>query len=97
MDKVLHHYKEDWKIETTGALAMNIRIMLIWKDSTLEVVILDKVSQYMHCKVRSRDGSFEGYVTVVYAFNHKENRRVLWETLATMNHGINHHGWSLEI
>lgn len=69
LDCILHYYRHEWQIETSGAQALNTRIMLLWKDDILEVEVLSKSAQFIHTYVRSRDGSFTGYVTFVYAFN----------------------------
>lgn len=50
--------------------------------------MLERSSQYMHCLIRCRDGSFEGLVTVVYAYNTREHRRALWESLVALSQSI---------
>lgn len=89
MGKILHYYKDEWKIITTEAMASNIRIMILWKAENLEVSVLDRTSQFIHCKLRARDGSFEGLVTVVYAFNQRVERRALWDALEAKSSNIN--------
>lgn len=63
------------------SLATNVRIVLSLNDSDVEVKVLWKTDQCIHCDVRSKNGSFKGHGSFIYARNSKEERQQLWNTL----------------
>lgn len=62
-------------------LVRNVRIAVLWKHSDIELEVLCKNAQFIHCHIKHRDGKFCGFVTFIYAFNNVGERKMLWDHL----------------
>uniref|UniRef100_A0A803QRF1 Reverse transcriptase zinc-binding domain-containing protein n=1 Tax=Cannabis sativa TaxID=3483 RepID=A0A803QRF1_CANSA len=60
------------------------RILLIWKDKLVGVDIISENAQMVHCKVKFTGQKHGFMVTVVYRSNSMEDRKSLWESLASI-------------
>lgn len=68
-------------METTENLASNIQIMVMWKAEEVDIQVVLKTPQLIHCRVISKDNIFDGYVSIVYAYNRRSGREALWADL----------------
>ncbi|XP_058776937.1 uncharacterized protein LOC131651282 [Vicia villosa] len=75
------------KLNLPGSYANNYtsyangRIWIHWNDSNIDLKIVKRSSQYIHCGVYSNDGTFRYWLTAIYAHNQLEHRRILWKNL----------------
>lgn len=60
LSKVLPMFTKEWEVESIDTMAANIRILLLWKTGEVEVVVLQKTAQLIHCRVKSKNVSLMG-------------------------------------
>lgn len=70
-----------WSIHTNLLQGHNIRIVVLWKASDVEVEIADMTDQLVHCRVRDKGGKFKGFVIMVYPSNDINERRIIWSRI----------------
>ncbi|RAL47849.1 hypothetical protein DM860_011434 [Cuscuta australis] len=57
------------------------RIWVAWNKKKVQVHIMDRTAQTIHCKARELDNKEYFWITFVYGFNDQSSRRLLWENL----------------
>lgn len=63
----------------------NGRIWLCWDNNRIDLKFVHSSSQLVHCGVYSLDGIFRYWLTLIYALNKLENRRILWKDIVTLH------------
>lgn len=58
-------------------LDKNCRILVLWDQSRVDLQVLHKTDQLIHCKVTTKDKAWTGVFTFVYAHNTSEQRKSL--------------------
>ena len=66
----------------------NCRILLIWDISKVQVSVIKRHEQYLHCKVQLRDMHWSGFITFVYALNGVSQRVCLWTDIVALSSQI---------
>lgn len=84
----LSRFEKHWCIDSNIGLARNIRVVL-WKEATVEVDVVCKDAQFVHCYVRKRGGQFQGFITFLYASNNVTDRQRAWQCLQDLGGTIN--------
>lgn len=62
----------------------NGRIWIVWKQNEVKVKVLKSADQYIHVEVYGLDQYLYYTVTVIYAFNQIEKRKVIWKEIETL-------------
>ena len=75
---------EGWCFTCNNAWNKSGRIVVAWNPHVFHVDIRMCTSQLIHMRVETVD-SIQFYITIVYAFNKEEGRRLLWKDLETIN------------
>ncbi|PSR91221.1 Endonuclease/exonuclease/phosphatase protein [Actinidia chinensis var. chinensis] len=83
-----------WKMVDNFNHHPNGRILVIWKEELVTLVILETSDQAIHCQATCKSSGLTFLITFVYAFNTTVGRRSLWENLRRFN-SIHHHPWIL--
>lgn len=60
---------------------VNGRIWIMWKPNCVDIRLVSASDQHIHCGVYDMNGDFSHWLTIVYAHNHLEQRRGLWNLL----------------
>ncbi|XP_019244329.1 PREDICTED: uncharacterized protein LOC109224197 [Nicotiana attenuata] len=71
----------EWKIEDNYEYAPNGRIWLMWKEVDVNVTVLEKTEQLIHCYVQDKNSAFTCYITYVYGLHTVQHRKSLWGNL----------------
>lgn len=61
--------ENQWLVDSNVGLSKNCRILLVWDSSRVNVSVLHKHEQYMHCLVQMKDLQWSGVIIIVYALN----------------------------
>ncbi|GFZ08668.1 hypothetical protein Acr_20g0004760 [Actinidia rufa] len=59
----------------------NGRIMIMWKESMVNMEIIESTDQVIHCLITCKSSSISFFISFVYAFNSVVGRRPLWDNL----------------
>ncbi|GFS37427.1 phytochrome and flowering time regulatory protein [Actinidia rufa] len=70
-----------WKMVDNFNRHPNGRILVIWKEELVALVILETFDQAIHCQATYKSSGLTFLITFVYAFNTAVGRRSLWENL----------------
>lgn len=63
---------------------VNGRIWILWDSAKVAIQPVVSDAQFIHCKLSGIDGTFINWLTAIYAFNHLEDRKRLWDVLETL-------------
>ncbi|XP_060962288.1 uncharacterized protein LOC115695747 [Cannabis sativa] len=74
----------NWRIYSSQDISY--RILLVWIDKLVKVDILLEDRQLIHCKLKMVGYKEEFYLTVVYGSNSMNERKDLWNKLASIGH-----------
>uniref|UniRef100_A0A803QHQ4 Reverse transcriptase zinc-binding domain-containing protein n=1 Tax=Cannabis sativa TaxID=3483 RepID=A0A803QHQ4_CANSA len=76
---------EGWCFSSNIAWHSGGKIVIAWNPLRFIVDILRCSSQFMHLKIATIDGVFSSYLTVVYASNNRDDRRILWKHICEIS------------
>lgn len=76
-------FARNWSMDSNVGLASNIRNVLLWNVRDVDVEVLWKDDQCLHCYVKGRSLPFRGFISFIYARNTNAERKVLWSKLCT--------------
>ncbi|XP_020266660.1 uncharacterized protein LOC109842165 [Asparagus officinalis] len=80
---------KDWNwISNVHHTANKARIWLLWDSNFLTVQNINSSDQYITCKVESKDGRLKCLITAIYALNHPEGRKILWNDLMVFKRNV---------
>ncbi|XP_020266342.1 uncharacterized protein LOC109841815 [Asparagus officinalis] len=79
---------KDWKWLSNIHMANKARIWILWDSDILSVQEVKTSDQYITCDVKSKDGKLSCLITAVYALNHSDGRKVLWEDLLSFKMNV---------
>lgn len=71
----------DWNVSCNYPEAYNGRIWVFWNPRVVEMELLSKGEQFMHCLVKTLDSNKKFWCTFVYAQNSTSEREELWPSL----------------
>ncbi|CAK8533949.1 unnamed protein product [Lathyrus sativus] len=77
-DKHVDNYKDH----------MNGRIWIHWNSNRVDVRFIQSSSQFIHCGIYDNLGGFKHWLTVVYAHNQLNKRRILWKEIEHLSGNI---------
>ncbi|XP_074305789.1 uncharacterized protein LOC141641010 [Silene latifolia] len=72
---------EGWSVTTNSNYHKGGRVWLLWRPSLFDVQVLAYDAQFVHAKVISRITLQAFHLTMIYAFNDGQDRKVLWQHL----------------
>ncbi|XP_019237733.1 PREDICTED: uncharacterized protein LOC109217895 [Nicotiana attenuata] len=88
MEKVINNMFGGWKYITNLDQHYNGRVVVAWRPDYYQVKYISGTAQSITCLVTDVVMQKEFYMTTVYAFNTREERRSLWRHLESMSGGI---------
>nr|XP_009789138.1 PREDICTED: uncharacterized protein LOC104236821 [Nicotiana sylvestris] len=88
MEKVINNMFGGWKYITNLDHHYNGRVVVAWRPDYYQVKYISGTAQSITGLVTDVVLQKEFYITVVYAFNTREERRSLWQHLESMSGGI---------
>lgn len=88
--KIRMNFSKSWSYIDNYSHHHNGRIWLMWKNHEVRINLLHTEEQFIHVEVLSLNNKLQYYVTIVYAMNQIERRRVLWEKIDSLGDNINH-------
>ncbi|XP_048496207.1 uncharacterized protein LOC125495509 [Beta vulgaris subsp. vulgaris] len=80
LGSVYNNVCSGWCFSHNLSCHKNGRILIGWCPNSFTVDILQVNSQYIHCKIRTKEG-MEFKCTFVYGFNDAHSREILWSGL----------------
>lgn len=78
---LLHRFHKTWGTDSNIGMARNIRIVILWKENLVEVNVVQKDAQFLHCYIKQKGSQFCGFITFIYASNNGSERQQLWQQL----------------
>ncbi|XP_019262934.1 PREDICTED: uncharacterized protein LOC109240719 [Nicotiana attenuata] len=88
MERVINNMFEGWKYITNLHHHYNGRVVVAWRPDYYQVRYISGTAQSITCLVTDVVLQKEFYMTTVYAFNTRDERRSLWQHLESMSGGI---------
>ena len=77
-------FGRDWRWEHNYDHSRKGRILLGWRADFIDVTILSRHEQLLHCSVCTKGGQFSALLTVVYGLHTIDDRRPLWTSLFSL-------------
>ena len=77
-----------WRVEDNFQLNPNGRILILWKEDKVNMDIIEKTDQVIHCLATCKSSSIKFHISFVYAFNSIVGRRPLWDNLRRFNSSV---------
>jgi hypothetical protein len=84
-DNIKHKLRLSGKYLDNYSHHENGRIWLHWDDRIVDVRHISSSAQMIHCGLFDTNGVFLYWLTAIYAFNHLEQRKILWKELADIH------------
>ncbi|XP_074314305.1 uncharacterized protein LOC141649517 [Silene latifolia] len=72
---------DGWSVTTNSNYHKGGRVWLLWRPSLFDVQVQAYDAQFIHAKVTSRITLQSFHLTMIYAFNDGQERKVLWQHL----------------
>ena len=67
---------------------INGRIWIIWNSSQINIRVEHTSAQCIHCQIHHKASGYQGFISVVYAYNDGESRKTLWNDLYNHSRSI---------
>ena len=77
-----------WTIADNFHHHPNGRIIIIWKESMVNLEIIETTDQVIHCLITCKFSSISFFISFIYAFNSIVGRRPLWDNLRRFSSSI---------
>lgn len=85
INSVCNYVAKDWSFETNFGTATSGRILIMWNSDVLDVRVLCRTDQIIHCEVWDRINGWKCVISVVYALNNPEGRKGLWDSVSHLS------------
>ncbi|XP_060190791.1 uncharacterized protein LOC132620097 [Lycium barbarum] len=85
---VLNNVAPRWGSLHNYSQAENGRVWMLWDQNSYEVKFIEEGAQYINAHVKGRLDGFDAYVTAIYGYNSLEQRKMLWQNLIRIGHGV---------
>ncbi|XP_058763491.1 uncharacterized protein LOC131636928 [Vicia villosa] len=89
-DRIRRKFGNKWMVADNYAHHENGRIWLMWNFQEIELRIVQLGEQYIHAEVSDLNHNTLYCLTVVYACNQLEKRKVLWNVMESLGTNNNH-------
>ncbi|XP_059306501.1 uncharacterized protein LOC132057943 [Lycium ferocissimum] len=88
IEQVASRLFSDWGLITNLDQHLNERVLITWRPDYFEVTLKSSTAQAVTCEVVHTALQTTFLLTVVYAFNTREERRSLWSYLESVHRGV---------
>ncbi|XP_015158439.1 uncharacterized protein [Solanum tuberosum] len=82
--KVLVNVFPGWHSLNNYSWAVNGRVWIVWNPNYYQITHIRSTSQSIHCLINGNNGTLVCFITVIYAYNSIEQRKVLWAELSSI-------------
>lgn len=80
-NKIRKVFGNNWKWMDNYEARVNGRIWFGWNPTVMDVDRVDSSAQYIHYRVLDTQGTFQHWLTIIYAHNQLPLRKILWNKI----------------